>query len=637
MRKYRDRKCEACDKVYTPSSPKQKTCGDKECAKAIRRIRERKLYRSRKNKVNKECPLCGTEFYTSDLRRKYCGSPECDEERIRINNVKSSAKRGLTNLKNKKEKYKVVKKNFESLGYELLSDEYVSTHKKLKYRCPNGHVNFATWANFNSGKRCPDCYGNKKYTLEEIKEKYAEFGYTVTSDRYRNGYQNLEYICPNGHTGHMKWFNFRAGKRCPECQGRRVLDIDRVRKSFEKEGYILLTTEYKRNDQPLKYICPEGHVNTTIFANFDNHGKRCPDCAGNKRFEYEYVKSVFDERGYTLVSTDYTNNRTSLEYICPEGHNGSTTFHRFLNKNHECPLCTGYTSAAEREIYEYVCDLVGSDNVIHNDRDFISPQELDIYIPDKNLAIEYCGLYWHSEVSGGKSKDYHYRKMAAVNDKGVRLITVFEDEYKDRPKQVLSRIQNALGVGLKRIYARKCEVRELFNREDIKFLQEHHLQGKSGARKRWGLFYEDELVSVMSVGTMSRTHAAKIKNNPDAKVLELKRFAHKTGCTVIGGASRLFKRVKEYAIEEGFTHIKSYCDMRYGNHSNAVYEKLGFELLCFTKWTPHYVKYGKRYRNQGLRKTPEERLTGKTEWELRKEQGYDRVYDVGHRTYLYTL
>jgi hypothetical protein len=76
--------------------------------------------------------------------------------------------------------------------------------------------------------------------------------------------------------------------------------------------------------------------------------------------------------------------------------------------------------------------------------------------------------------------------------------------------------------------------------------------------------------------------------------------------------------------------------MRYASLT-PVYEELGFELITFTKYTPHYIKDGERFRNQGLRKSVEERLTGKTEWELRKEQGYDRLWDCGHRTYVMKL
>jgi len=107
--------------------------------------------------------------------------------------------------------------------------------------------------------------------------------------------------------------------------------------------------------------------------------------------------------------------------------------------------------------------------------------------------------------------------------------------------------------------------------------------------------------------------------------------------SVVGGFSKLFKYIINYCVNNGYGFIKSYCDMRYANIFNPVYEKVGFNLDGFTKYTPHYIKSGFRYRNFSLRKTIEERKTAKTEFELRREQGYDRIWDCGHRTYLYKI
>jgi hypothetical protein len=115
-------------------------------------------------------------------------------------------------------------------------------------------------------------------------------------------------------------------------------------------------------------------------------------------------------------------------------------------------------------------------------------------------------------------------------------------------------------------------------------------------------------------------------------MLELKRLAALSDTIVVGGAQKLLSN--SVLCLKGFSYIKSYCDMRWALPFKSVYDVLGFKLIRESKYTPHYIKKQKRYRNQSLRKTPEERLTGKTEWELRKEQGYDRIWDCGHRTYL---
>ena len=280
--------------------------------------------------------------------------------------------------------------------------------------------------------------------------------------------------------------------------------------------------------------------------------------------------------------------------------------------------------------------LVGEEQVSHNNRSLIAPLELDIYVPSKKLAIEYCGLYWHSEIAGGKPRNYHRMKLDMCTERGVRLITIFEDEYLNKPDVVKSRIANALGCIEKRIYARECTVSIIDNSTANVFLDRYHLQGRSRAKVSFGLFFDGELLQVLTLGSVSRGHASKV-NGYKVEMLELKRFSSKPYVVVVGGAGKLFSAAKKFAISNGFNYIKSYSDSRYANVTSSVYDTLGFSCVGETKYTPHYILNNTRFRNQSLRKTPEERLTGKTEWELRSEQGYDRIWDCGHKTYLYEL
>jgi len=358
----------------------------------------------------------------------------------------------------------------------------------------------------------------------------------------------------------------------------------------------------------------------------------------------DQVADFFEVEGYTLVSTSYIGTRGSLKVVCPEGHLWETSFHSFKDSPNRCFTCfrekegtpvkeVADTPHPEKEIADFVEGLVGV-GTIRNDRTLIKPYELDVYVPAKRLAIEYCGLYWHSEVGGGKPRKYHYDKMAACEKEGVRLITVFEDEYSTKPDVVKSRIRNALGIPEHRAYARKCVFGAVDHSFAKKFLENNHLQGASGFKYAFGLFYQDELIMLMTFGPLSRTHAL-VDGKP---TLELKRFASLPGWSVPGGASRLLKNATRIiGVHEDYKYLKSYCDMRYASIEKPVYETLGFKLVSRTTHTPHYVRGGKRFRNQGLRKTPEERLTGKTEWELRSEQGYDRIWDCGHASYVLAL
>jgi len=358
------------------------------------------------------------------------------------------------------------------------------------------------------------------------------------------------------------------------------------------------------------------------------------------KHDIEHVRSYVEQYGYKLLSKKYKDNKSKIKLLCPEGHEWKTNFHNFkdnVSRCFQCYLENSYTSRPEQKLLDYFIENYPGIKLIHNDRRQIAPFELDLYFPEYKIAVEVCGLYWHSEISGGKNRSYHYDKMMKCFENGIRLITVFEDEIRDKFDIVVSRILQSLNLISNRIYARKCEVREIDNKLANKFLDKHHLQGKSGAKKSWGLFYEDKLIQVLTVGSISRMHAGKLKYKPSAHLLELKRLASLSGVNVVGGAGKLFSRAKKYALDEGFTHIKSYCDTRYSNPFSSVYEVLGFKKTSYTKYTPHYIRSGVRYRNQGLRKTSEERLTSLTEWELRQAQGYDRIWDTGHITYLYEM
>jgi len=348
------------------------------------------------------------------------------------------------------------------------------------------------------------------------------------------------------------------------------------------------------------------------------------------------IKRAVALENYKLISAKkYKNTHYSeLVLLCPEGHLYTTTFHNFSDNNNRCVTCysqNNYVSKPEQLVRTFIEEEFTNLPVIYNDRSVVRPKELDFYFPDNNLAIEVCGLYWHGELVAGKPRDYHYNKMQQCFAKGVRLITVFEDELLNQKEVVFSRIRQALGRPTRRVFARKCIVCEISSKEANSFYRTNHIQGASTAMIRYGLFYQDELLCVGSLGKFVRKHTAT------STTLELKRFCTLPGVSVVGGVGKIFKRMTLYAADHGYTHIKSYCDMRYANIFNPVYEVIGFTLDSFTKYTPHYFKSGKRYRNFSLRKTPEERLTNKTEWQLRQDQGYDRIWDCGHRTYLYTL
>ena len=132
-----------------------------------------------------------------------------------------------------------------------------------------------------------------------------------------------------------------------------------------------------------------------------------------------------------------------------------------------------HTSISEKEISDFIKSICNYE-ILENDRNIISPKELDVYIPQKNLAIEFDGLYFHS-TKFGKDSDYHLGKTLACEEKGIRLIHIFEDEWLFKRQIVESIIKSALGIYKQKIFARNCEVKEIDDKTFRNFCNENHI------------------------------------------------------------------------------------------------------------------------------------------------------------------
>jgi hypothetical protein len=218
--------------------------------------------------------------------------------------------------------------------------------------------------------------------------------------------------------------------------------------------------------------------------------------------------------------------------------------------------------------------------------------------------------------------------MDACNVLGIRLLTVFDDEWKEHKDICISRINASLGIVQNKIYARKCEAKEISNIDAYEFLKRTHLQGAGKCKIAYGLFHENKLVQVMTFGSPTRAHTSKGK-----KVLEMKRLAGELDTIVVGGAGKLFKAGLKYAQNENYEIIKSYCDLRWG--TGNLYQKLGFTKDYETKCTPHYTDTFKRFRNQNLAQNKSK--TGKTENEATLQKKLYKIYDCGHQTWIFNV
>jgi hypothetical protein len=295
-----------------------------------------------------------------------------------------------------------------------------------------------------------------------------------------------------------------------------------------------------------------------------------------------------------------------------------------LPKCHVCfPSEINYKSGGELALLDYVRSVYGG-KVISGDRQVINPYEIDIYLPEAQIGIEYCGLYWHSELSGKKSWNYHFRKFKAASQKNITLFTVWEDEWRDRPNVVKNLLQSKLGVLPYTVSARQCAVVEMGRSAAQRFYDEYHLIGSPYRLPlTFGLEYNDEVIAAMS-----------FLKEGDSWLLT--RFA--THGRVPGAAGRL---LQGFIKRMNPTTITSFSDNRYSD--GGLYAKLGFTKTGTVPPMQQYVEgYMKRHDKRSMPKKhlleiyPELDHT-QTEWQLLQKLKYDRIWDCGKVKWTYVI
>jgi len=469
----------------------------------------------------------------------------------------------------------------------------------------------------------------KRIDFEVVKKSFESECYVLLTDYYLNNKQKLKYICPKGHTHSISWADWHSrGIRCPFCMGRPIITIDIVRKDMFREGYTLLTNTYINNKKPLKYMCPNGHVCTTNWAKWHSHGYRCPICYGNVKKTIEAVRDVVEDEGYTVLTKRYINCYDKLHLICPNNHNYYVSWDNWNSNGSRCPICNKNGISKEELLLHNFIKSEYSSEIKTNDYSIISPKELDIVIPDKKIAIEYCGLYWHSELAG-KDRNYHLNKLNLCNEAGYRLITIFSDELNYSSDIVYSRLRNILYINsINKVYARKCSIKSITPSIAKKFCVENHLQGYgAGSTVKLGAFYNNDLVSVM---TFAKPSFAKGHRNKTHGTWELHRFCSKLNTRIVGISSKL---LKYFERNYEWNEIFSYADRRWSDGN--LYEKLGFSFDKITKQNYWYIKgqCSRRINRFALRKKVDD-PKDKTEWELRRLDGWNRIWDCGNLKYV---
>ena len=398
-------------------------------------------------------------------------------------------------------------------------------------------------------------------------------------------------------------------------------DIQKKRiESFKESDY---KESYKRTSL-YRYGTTHPWMNSdvhkkTIDLFYKNYKQRIVDNIDLNKFEF-----IDFEMG----------DKTNLKFHCESCGNEFNIltyqfYYRIKNNNSICTKCYPISESSpidQIEVLNFIKENYDGE-IVSNIKNIINPYEIDIYLPNLKLGFEFNGVFWHSNKF--KNKEYHLNKYKKSVDNGIKLCTIWEDDWTLKRKICESFILNKISKS-NRLMARKTLIREIDYNTSREFLDRNHLQGDCKSSKRVGLYYGDDLVTLMTFSKLRLPFNSKNSDNKD--VWELTRFCNKINTSVVGGASKLLKYfVKIYKPIE----IQTYSDNLISD--GVLYEKLGFEY----KWTSNpgywYVVNNIRSHRFNWRKSKlvkDGYDVNKTGEEIMAELGYWRIYNAGNKKWV---
>jgi len=515
------------------------------------------------------------------------------------------------------------------------------TFETLPYNHLVGNGGCLKCQNIKNGivhKKDVDFFMNKANSI------YNNF-YDYSLVNYEHSLKKVDIICPIHGIFKINPSNHINNKQgCSKCGLERrkkssrksvesFLSLIKDKPNFQNYDFSLIDHIENRNRSKIKCVCDKhGEYISTAVNIARSLFFGCGECKKeNSRLDTDkFIEVAKNKHGncYLYESSNYVKSHDDITITCPTHGDYTCKAYVHMAGGGVCPKCTPFVSSYELAISEFIRDI-GISDLKTSVRNIKGIKEIDMLSESHKIGIEFNGLYWHSDLF--KDKAYHLNKTNVLNDLGYRLIHVFEDEWLEKQNICKSIITNCFNKTPNKIYGRKCIIKEVSYSDSKTFLKLNHIQGNCVSKYRFGLYYNDQLISLMTFGKPRRNLGNRSNNQHE---YELLRFCNKINTTVIGGASKLFKYfVKKYSP----TNIISFCDRRYG--SGNLYKILGFQFEYNTPPNYFYVKGNKKYNRFSFRKdvlVSRGCEKQKTEACIMKELGYNRIYDCGSMKFKWT-
>lgn len=480
-------------------------------------------------------------------------------------------------------------------------------------------------------------------------------------EEYKGSGIPIKILC-NTHGVFVQTPNAHVSQKqgCPTCAlnaqaNRQMLPPQEVVGRFvavHGAKYLYDKVNYAGAHRKVCIVCP---AHGDFWQTPQSHwkGRGCPQCAGKQQQAYNTRRNAHVQANFEALAravhgavfdysgVEYVHNQQRLSFRCAIHNRPVTqTARDHLDGYNPCPQCNHMRSSGEDAVFRFLSNLTTAEQ---RNRTVLKPKELDIYLPEAKIAVEYCGEFWHSHGDAEderKNKLKHFQKYADCKAQGIRLITLYETEWKEHNYAVRRLLRNAVGKSKGKLMARKCELRKVTTQEARPFYDRYHPQGGSGHGEHYALFWKGKMVACMRF-----VHGANDRGAGAAKrVWTLGRYA--TRINVAGAASRLFKAfVQEYNPPV----VKSFSDNRF--FEGGMYEQLGFTLEADvapdyqvwhpklgTKPKPHYQRRAIPIRivEIGSSEIFDPETDPRTEAQITYALGARRLYDCGKKRWVWT-
>lgn len=495
----------------------------------------------------------------------------------------------------------------QSRNAKCLSIVYKNNRTKYRWLCKACNVEWSAIPLVKSG--CPNCFGTPKKNIEWLHTVALKKEGKCLSTEYINSKTKYLWECSKGHQWEATAQSIDLNSTwCPHCAGNLPKNTDWLHRLAAINNGKCLSTNYVNSSTKYLWECAKGHQ-WQSSANAVQQTDWCLICSGKSLRNLDFLREVASRKNGRCLSTTYTNIHNKYLWECEKGHTWEADGGDVAYSGNWCSRCSYQQSKGEIDICSYIRSL-GVQGVIERDRKAIKPFELDIYIPEKKLAIEYCGLHWHGEIiKGVAASKSHYNKFNKCREANIRLITIWSSEWDTRKEIIKAYLKNILGFfdGMK-LSAQKCKIKAVHKNAALKFLESNHIQGFCSGRNI-GLYYNDLLVAVL---------VYKVNKNG----IEICRYAADINTHVRGGFSRLVSNLPKDK------NIYTFSDNRLSNGN--LYQKTGFVKEKEVK--PSYWYFGKFSNGPLIHKFRLRRASKddtSTEKERAMAQKLDRIWDCG--------